>query len=220
MTARRPSVVAFDVIETLFSLQPVADALTPVDIGLDLFFARLLRDGFALTAAGDHRPFKEVARAALSALAPKATDDARAAVLDAFTRLPARPDAEPALRTLTEQGITVVTLTNGGADATLTLLQGAGLDGYVERVVSVDDASAWKPAPAPYRHLAQILNVPIERIALVAVHSWDIHGAHAAGMVTGWCSRLEGSLSEIFSAADVAGADLVAVANALLAFAD
>ncbi len=70
VTVRRPAVVAFDVVETLFSLEPVRQALRPLGVDLDLFFTRLLRDGFALTAAGGFRPFPGVARAALAALAP------------------------------------------------------------------------------------------------------------------------------------------------------
>ena len=217
MTPPRPDVVAFDVVETMFSLAPVADALEPLGVTLDLYFARLLRDGMALTAAGDARSFPEVARAALAALAPHALDDARTAVLDAFGRLPAHPDVEPALRTLTDAGVRVVTLTNGTADSTSKLLQSSALDRYVERVISVDEAGAWKPAAAPYHHLADVVGIPPETIALVAVHSWDTHGAHRAGLTTGWCSRLESSYPAIFAPPDVSGPDLVAVVDGLLA---
>lgn len=62
--ARRPSVVLFDVFETCLQL----DALRPrfVEIGrpgtdLDLFFARLLHHGMALTLAGGAPPFRAVA---------------------------------------------------------------------------------------------------------------------------------------------------------------
>jgi hypothetical protein len=56
--------VAFDVNETLFSLDRLGPAFT--DVGLDpglvpLWFARLLRDGFALTAIGGYRPFADLA---------------------------------------------------------------------------------------------------------------------------------------------------------------
>ena len=214
--ARRPAVVAFDVVETLFSLAPVGEALRPLGVPLDLYFTRLLRDGFALAAAGGCRPFPDVARSVLAALAPDRGDDAIGDVLGAFGRLPAYPDAEPALRALVDDGIRVVTLTNGGADTTKRLLHGAGLAAYVDRVVSVDEAGAWKPSPRPYRHLAGMLGREPGELALVAVHAWDVHGAHEAGLVTGWCSRLEGRPTEIFQPADIEGPDLVAVADALL----
>ncbi len=215
--ARRPAVVAFDVVETLFSLAPVAEALQPLGVALDLFFARLLRDGMALTAAGDFRPFTDVARAALAALAPDAGDDDAAELLDAFGRLPPHRDVHPALRALSAEGVRIVTLTNGGAENTTKLLDRSGLAELVEHVISVDEARAWKPAVAPYRLAADIVGHPPSDLALVAVHSWDVHGAHAAGLVTGWCSRLEDRYPTVFTPPDVSGADLVTVVGELLA---
>ena len=216
MTARRPTVVAFDVIETLFSLAPVDDALRPLDVRLDLFFARLLRDGFALAAAGSYRPFRDVARSTLAGLRPGIGDDAIEAVLDAFGRLPAHPDAQPAFQLLVDNDLTVVTLSNGGAGTTRRLLETAGLAPYVERVVSIDEAAAWKPAPHPYRRLAEVLGLDPRRVAMVAVHAWDVHGAGQAGFVTGWAARLEGHYPAVFDPPDVSGPDLVAVAGGLL----
>src|SRR5579884_2887819 len=64
----RPRTVAFDVVETLISLEPLRDRF--VEIGLpaatlDRWFALLLRDGMALTLAGDYQPFPAVAESAL-----------------------------------------------------------------------------------------------------------------------------------------------------------
>ena len=216
-TARRPAVIAFDVIETVFSLAPVRDALTPLGVGVDLYFARLLRDGFALAAAGDYRPFRDVARSALTAVAPQASDTQHDSVIAAFGQLPAHPDAQPALAKLSENGATVVTLTNSSADMTTKLLQSAGLIQYVERTLSVDDAGTWKPCPRPYHHAADALAHPPGEIALVSAHAWDIHGANRAGFVTGWCSRLESTYPSLFEPPDTAGPDLVTVADSLLA---
>nr|WP_145269669.1 hypothetical protein [Tautonia plasticadhaerens] len=60
----RPSAFAFDVIGTLFALEPLgvprgAFGLPPGTLGA--WFARILRDGFALVATGAFRPFAEVA---------------------------------------------------------------------------------------------------------------------------------------------------------------
>ena len=217
--ARRPKVVLFDVVETLFSLAPVEAALARLQISLDLYFARLLRDGFALAAAGSYRPFGEIAASALADLAPAATEDQRARVRDAFRELPPHPDAEPALAKLTAAGVKVCTLTNGGADATSTLLANSCLSGHFERVLTVEAVERWKPAADPYRSALDALGVEARNAALVAVHSWDIHGAHRAGLTTGWCSRLEGSYPSIFDPADVAGRDLLEVVEALLALA-
>jgi 2-haloacid dehalogenase len=217
MTPRRPTVVAFDVVETVFSLAPVGDALAPLGIDIDLFFTRVLRDGFALSAAGDAVPFADVAEATLATLAPAAPAADRAEVLDTFTRLPAHPDVAPAISRLADAGIPAVALTNGAAESTVRLLARAGLDADVELVLSVDEVGSWKPAAAPYLAMVQAVDRPPGEVALVAVHGWDVHGAGRAGLTTGWVSRLEGALASTFRAPDVRGSDLVEVVEALLA---
>jgi 2-haloacid dehalogenase len=64
------------------------------------------------------------------------------------------------------------------------------------------------------------MGVEPRRLAHVAVHGWDVHGAQRAGLVTGWASRLESTLPAVFDPPDVAGADLVEVADRLLGMPD
>jgi 2-haloacid dehalogenase len=223
VAATKPSAVAVDVVETLVSLDAVAAVLEDLGVGphaLDRFFTRLLRDGFALAASGAYRPFREVADGALAAVAPVLTPPQRTEVLAAFSRLDAHPDARPALERLHRAGVPVVALTNGAAATTTTLLQRAGLDALVDRVISIDEVRTWKPAPAPYRHAADLMGVEPRRVAHVAVHGWDVHGAQRAGLTTGWASRLEGTFPATFDPPDVAGADLVEVADRLLGMPD
>ena len=61
-----PEVIVFDVNETLSDLAPLADRV--VDTGAPptlagLWFASVLRDGFALTAAGGQERFPVIAEA-------------------------------------------------------------------------------------------------------------------------------------------------------------
>jgi 2-haloacid dehalogenase len=218
MRSPDPKVIAFDVVETMFSLEPLREPLAKKDVRLESFFARVLRDGFALSAARDYRPFAEVARSALTAVAPESTADERAGVLDLFSELPPHSDVESALGRANEAGARVITLTNTSSETAERLLACAGLRSFVERVVSVDDVCAWKPSLQPYLHAAAAVRLTPSELALVAVHSWDIHGARRAGLMTGWCSRLEGRYSRLFDPPDVVGADLVAVVDGLVAF--
>jgi 2-haloacid dehalogenase len=71
---------------------------------------------------------------------------------------------------------------------------------------------------AIYRTTADKLHTPLDRMALVAVHAWDCHGAKRAGALAGWCAHLEGEPGDVFTRADVAGRDLVEVVNGLLAY--
>ena len=67
-----------------------------------------------------------------------------------------------------------------------------------------------------YLHAAKSVNLPASRVALVAVHAWDILGAHQAGLVTGWVSRREKLWHPAMPTPDVQGKTLVEVARGLL----
>jgi 2-haloacid dehalogenase len=219
--ANRPSAVAFDVVETLMPLEPLAARFERTGLptsALREWFARLLLYGMGLSVAGDYVPFPDAAAEALRAVSGYrlGAPDVEY-VLAGFAELPAHPDAEPAMRRLTGAGVRVCCLTNGSADATSGFLARTGLGQYVERVISAAEVGSWKPPARVYHHAADVLRLPPERVALVAVHAWDCHGAKRAGLTTGWASRLEGRYGSLFAPADVTGADLTEVADGLLA---
>lgn len=217
----RPQTVVFDVVETLISLEPLRGRF--VEIGmpastLERWFDRMLRDGMALTLAGDYEPFPAVAASALRVIGGgRLGDDEVSHVLDGFATLPAQPDAEPAMSALVDAGISVVCLSNGARESTESFLERSGLDRLVNQVVSVADVRMWKPFRAVYDYALSRVGRPAADVALVAVHAFDCHGAHAAGLTTGWAGRLEGHYATIFTPADVIGDDLNEVATRLIA---
>jgi 2-haloacid dehalogenase len=219
--SRRPAVVAFDVIETLMSLEPLRARLA--DIGqppglLEAWYTRTLRDGMALSATGDYVSFSEVAEAALRGLTHYTVSDEQvAAVMAGWDELPAFPDAAPAVTRLTEAGLRVACLTNGSAHLTSSFLNRAGLGPLVDRVISAQEVYRWKPASVVYLYAAEVMGAPPERMALVAAHDWDCHGAKRAGLTTGWVSRKSGGFGTPFAPPDVVGEDLTEVAAKLLA---
>ena len=219
--SRRPEVVAFDVIETLMSLEPLRERLTALGQPphmLEAWYTRTLRDGMALSATGDFVAFTDVAESALRALTHYTISDEQVAqVMAGFGELPAFPDALPAITTLTEAGIRVACLTNGSAYLTSSFINRTGLGSLVDRVISVGEVYRWKPAKVVYLYAAEVLDVPPERMALVAAHDWDCHGAKRAGLVTGWTSRKSGGFGAPFQPPDVVGEDLTEVAAKLLA---
>lgn len=216
----RPEAVVFDVVETLFSLDAMGTALGRAGVGagtLDVFFSRMLRDAFALGSLREYRPFRDVAHGALAVVAPGLSAQQRDQVIAAFGDLGVHADVSPALERLQAAGIRLAALTNGSASSTNALLERHGLIDAFEVVASVDEVRAWKPQPAPYRYVADRLGLDRGRVAMVAVHAWDVHGARGAGLVTGWASRLERTWAEVFTPPDVRAADLVGVAEGLLA---
>lgn len=216
----RPEAVAFDVIETLMPLEPLRTRLE--DIGqpghlLQSWFLRTLRDGVALSVTGEFQPFPVVAKQALdTATGHMADEEDLDYVLAGFGQLSPHSDVEPAMSRLADGGVRMICLTNGTLDTTTGFLERADLARYVERVVTIEHARSWKPAATVYRTAADELGAPAGRMALVAAHAWDCHGAKRAGCMTGWVSRFEHTYGNLFAPPDVTGRDLVEVADRLL----
>ena len=217
----RVEAVVFDVLETLLDVEAITqrfeDVGQPASV-LGPFFLRFQRDAMALTLTGDVADFTAVARQALNTETKQVMSSADIEhVLEGFATVSAFPDALPALQRLAEAGVTIGCLTVGDPVNTRSFLAGAGLDAYVDEVVTCSAVGTWKPAPAVYHYSAQTLGVELDRMALVAVHAWDCHGAKRVGAMAGWCSRLEGEPGDVFEPADVRGDDLVEVVEGLLA---
>lgn len=184
-----------DVNETLFSLEPIAARLEEVGLEgrLEMWFARILRDGFAAAAAGTFASFADLARHHLVVLLehqeePAGTDRLDH-VIDGFTHVTAHPDVEAGLRRLHDAGTQVVTMTNGTASITHSFLEREGLGDLVDTVFDVNEAGRWKPAPQAYQHVLERCGAAADDAALVAVHPWDVLGAQAAGMLGVWVDR-------------------------------
>jgi 2-haloacid dehalogenase len=203
------------------SIEPLRERLTaagqPPHL-LEAWYTRTLRDGMALSATGDYVAFTDVAESALRGLTNYSLSDEQVAqIMAGFAELPAFPDAVPAITALTEAGVRVACLTNGSAYLASSFVNRSGLGALVDRVITVGEVFRWKPAGVVYRYAAEVMDVPAERMALVAAHDWDCHGAKRAGLTTGWVSRKSGGYGAPFAPPDVVGDDLTEVASKLLA---
>lgn len=221
----RPRAVAFDVIETLFALDPLGAELKGAGLdgdALQVWYARTLRDGMALTLTGDYKPFPEVAASALAGLmgehALPASGEAVEKIMAAFGQLPPHADVRPALELLRSAGVKAIALTNGTAQNTEKLIHRSGLDPLFERVISIDEVRQWKPARSVYLQAVMAAGVEVPEVALVAAHSWDVRGAAAAGLTTGWFPRQEKRFSRLMGQPDVKGGTLLEVIQKLLSF--
>jgi 2-haloacid dehalogenase len=194
--SERPSVVVFDVNETLSDLSALDARFEHAGAPAALrqtWFASVLRDGFGLAAAGTAQPFADVAAGVLRPLLHEAgvadVDSAVEHVMQGFSQLDVHEDVPDGVRALRAAGLRLVTLSNGSRNVAQGLLTRAGLEGEFEQLLSVEDAGRWKPARAPYEHAATVCDVPVEKLLLVAVHPWDIDGAARAGLQTAWLNR-------------------------------
>lgn len=183
-----PRLLAFDVNETLLSLEPIRDNLQDLfgaDPPIGEWFARLLHGSLIANILDQHRPFGDIAAESLINLAARRglllrAEDAIGA-LAPMTDLPPHPDVLEGIQRLSKAGFKLVALTNGSSEVARSQIENAGLGQLLDRVVSVDEVGVFKPDPAPYLHTAELMGVDIGEMVLVAAHDWDCAGAMAAG---------------------------------------
>lgn len=202
-----PEVVVFDVNETLSDMSAMAQRFT--DVGADgslsqTWFAGVLRDGFALTAAGSGERFAVLAREGLYRVLAgtdldRDIEEAAEHVMSGFGALGVHPDVVPGVRSLAAAGLRLVTLSNGAASVADGLLRRAGVREHFDMLLSVEEAGVWKPAAGSYEYAARQCGTDIGAMLLVAVHPWDIDGAARAGMQTGWVDRHGGRYPSYFT---------------------
>lgn len=218
---RRPSLIVFDVNETLSDMSPMAERFADVGAPASLakaWFAGLLRDGFSLTAVGVNESFAALATEALRVVLDghplnRSVEDAVQHVMQGFAGLPVHPDVPDGIRALADAGVRLVTLSNGSVSVAEALFDRAAVREYFEALLSVEDAPLWKPAAAAYAYALERCEVEPSEAMLVAVHPWDIDGAARAGLATAWINRGGGPYPHYFQAPDLSVGSLTALAD-------
>lgn len=138
----------------------------------------------------EHTPYREIGHRSVSfvldrAGIPHTTDEVRALVA-AIERLKPFPEVPDALARLGTR-YKLVVLSNGDPDMLETARQHHGI--RFDRVISVAEASAFKPHVATYCKAAELMGVAMHEVLFVANHAFDCIGAKSAGMRTAFIDR-------------------------------
>jgi len=216
------TVLAFDVNETLLDLRaldaPFAAAFGDAALRPQ-WFALMLQVAFVGGLTGSYVDFTTAQRSALAmlalrqkaALSPEQAD----AIVDGMRTLPPHPEVRDAMVRLRER-FRLVALTNSPKVVAEAQMRTSGLLELLEAVYSADEVRALKPAPAPYRMVAERTGVPVADVRLIAAHGWDIAGALAAGCRAAFVARPGATLYAHGPQPDVVASDLARIADALL----
>lgn len=216
-------ILVFDVNETLLDVR----ALEP---GFRLVFgdAFAFREWFGLVLlysevtalSGPYFDFATLAEATLEMTASSRSltlsRDDKSRILSGMLSLPAHPEVPTALQLLRDAGFRLVALTNSSQPMVDKQLAHAGLSPFFERVYSVDRVRRYKPAPEPYRMVAEDQGTAPNGLRMIAAHAWDILGAMQAGYAAAFVARPGKLLFPLVRKPDIVGADLKAVAEAIL----
>ncbi|MEU0188091.1 haloacid dehalogenase type II, partial [Streptomyces sp. NPDC006207] len=222
VAVNRIGVIVFDVNETLSDMTPLGDRFADVGASADLlptWFAGILRDGFALTAAGGYADFSEIAaenaRALLTGLGDWTGDAEVAAhhLVEGFAALTVHPDVPEGVQMLHAAGYRLLTMTNGSQATTQRLLDSAGLLEHFDALLDVSGPRCWKPSRDAYLHATDTAGVRPAEAMLVAVHPWDVDGARRAGLAGAWLRRGRAHYPEIMTPANWEAASLTELAE-------
>ena len=184
-----PSVLVFDVNETLIDIESMAPLFERVfgdPQAMRDWFNQLVMYSMTATLSGHYVDYFSLGQGLLQMLASThrlaITDDDVQALKDSMLTMPAHPDVEDGLTTLRDNGFRLVTLTNSPPNpAGPSPLEHAGLAHFFEQTFSVEACRAFKPAPTVYRYVCEELAVNPADCMMVAAHVWDTIGAQSAG---------------------------------------
>ena len=216
-------VIVFDVNETLLDLEPIRDHFSRIfgdRSAAGVWFSQLLKLSFVAAVTDNYHPFTELGGAALDMIAQARgqTFDAadRQAIVTTLRSLPPHSDSEAGLARLSAAGFRLAALTNSPQAVAEEQLGGAGLDGYMERIMSVEMESTFKPAARVYQAAARELGVATTDMVMVAAHDWDVAGAMAAGCKGAFVARPGMVLSPLQPPPDIVGSDISDVAEQIV----
>ena len=221
-----PATLVFDVNETLLDLSVLApdfEALFGDPGVINEWFHQVIQYAMGLTLAGVYQPFGEVALGVLQMIADAEgvdlPDGEAKRIAGKIRSLPPHPEVPSALAFLKDAGFRLMTLTNNPMEVVDAQMANADLQHFFARNFSVDTVQRFKPAPEPYRMVADELGVPAQQLWMIAAHAWDVGGAAQVGYRTAFVARPGKAPSPLFPKPNITGHTLLDVAEGIVSIA-
>lgn len=165
----------------------------------------------------EHTPYREIGHRAVAHVMDRAgiaytRDEVRYLVgeIEKLKPFPEVPEALARLRTRYR----LVVLSNGDPDMLETAKQYHKVP--FDKVISVAEASSFKPHVATYTKAAELCGVTLEQVLFVANHAFDCVGAKAAGMRTAFIDRRSRPFGETPHQPDILVPTMKDLADALV----
>lgn len=113
----------------------------------------------------------------------------RERLMGLYLKLSAFPEVPGVLKQLKAEGYQTAILSNGSPAMLASAVEGAGLTGLLDHVISVEEVGVFKPSPKVYQRCLDRMGVAASEIAFQSSNSWDAWAASAFGMRVFWCNR-------------------------------
>ena len=184
---RPPSVLIFDVAESLLDLQalrPLFQRIFGDGAIVDEWFGQTILYSESATLTDTFVPFGQLGAGVLRMLGRIhniSISEADVADLGkGLASLPAHPDVPDSLRKLKAAGYRLVTLTDSPVIPGRGPLQAAGLADLFERQFTAEAVRRYKPARETYQMVAHAMGTELSELCMIASHPWDVIGARTA----------------------------------------
>lgn len=198
--------VVFDAYGTLFdvhSVSALAESLFPgqgqtLSIqwrDKQIEYSRLISLSDPLNPMGSrhYQSFWDITRLALQyacqRLQLELTPLKQKQLMDQYAHLSPFPENLMVLQTLKNMGMRCAILSNGSPEMLNAAVSSAGMNGLLDKVLSVDDVRQFKTTPQSYGLVSQHYPVDIREVLFVSSNSWDALGATWFGFKSFWVNR-------------------------------
>ncbi len=211
----------FDAYGTLFDVHSAVGRLRD-DVGPQadelskLWRTKQLEYTWLRALMGKHVNFWQVTGDALDyALAGTGVSPAsvRDRLMDAYLTLDAYPEVPAMLARLKAGGIKLAILSNGEPAMLEAAVKGAGIDGVLDHVLSVESVGIYKPHPSVYQLAVDRLQVPASAIGFQSSNAWDVNGASSFGLRPVWINRFGAPAERLPGGAEHEMTDLTGLAD-------
>lgn len=141
---------------------------------------------------GDHVPFWQVTKDGLDwAMEASNLDDPelREMLLALYWELPAYAEVPKMLATLKAEGFLTAILSNGSPEMLAGAVDFAGVEAWLDAVLSVEDVQVFKPARRVYDMVRNRFGTQPDQVLFVSSNGWDAAAAAGYGFHTAWVNR-------------------------------
>jgi len=191
------AIFVFDAYGTLFDVHAAiarfrGEAGPDADRMSEIWRTKQLEYSWTLTLAGRYVDFWTLTEHALDyalARTPSVNKALRPKLLDAYFKLDAFPDARAVLRTLKSQGHKTGILSNGSPAMLDGAVDGAGVRGDLDVVLSVDAMKMFKPRPEVYALVTDHFKCRPADVTFVSSNRWDVMAGTSVGFNAVWINR-------------------------------
>ncbi len=191
------AIFVFDAYGTLFDVHAAiarfrGQAGPDADRMSEIWRTKQLEYTWTLTLAGHYTDFWTLTERALDfslARVPSVPKTLKPQLLEAYFKLDAFPDARAALRALKTKGHKNGILSNGSPSMLKGAVDGAGIGGDLDAVLSVDVLKMFKPRPEVYALVTDHYKCKPGDVTFVSSNRWDVMAGASVGFRALWINR-------------------------------